>query len=346
MSRDSPLRDVARPARRQEVVREIREELERIRKAEARIAESLGGMRASRTRIEELARLLTADERRIRELVREELESQPLPGAPALAEERIGGVSSLFREPVPGDEDEGDAPDEVAAPARRVERRHAFWLVGVAATCVLTVGVVGWLAFRAFQGDPASDTLTLAGSDPVEEEQLPGIPPAEPLDEVDAGEVEQEETERFFVTLPADARLRAAVYDSLWSARSPLFAPLLENVAEATDEGAVEESLGAWQGEGPLDPLEEDLLRAAIVQYVLREEVGGELVVDGQLLRNPCRGSSCSALLNLWESRGVDYGLPPVPEDAPRNPDALRVVENVVVLAWLQESHGVRAPGS
>jgi hypothetical protein len=343
MSRDSPPRDVAKPARRQEVVREIREELERIRKAEAKVAESLGGMRASRTRIEELARLLTADERRIRELVREELESQPLPGAPALAGERIGGVSSLFQERVPGDEDEDDATDEVQTPAERVGR-HALWLVGVAAACVLAVGGVGWLALQTFQGDREADTLTLAGSDPVEEEQMPGIPPAEPLDEVDAGEAEQEETERFFVTLPADARLRAAVYDSLFSARSPLFDPLLESVAEATEEGAVEESLGAWQAEGPLGPLEEDLLRAAIVQYVLREEVGGELAVDGQLLRNPCRGSSCSALLNLWESRGGDYGLPPVPEDAPRNPDALRVAENVVVLAWLQETHGVRAP--
>jgi len=356
MSADRPLREVARPSRRREVSRQIVEELERIRQSEAKVAEALGAMRGARERVEELTRLLTADERRMRELVREELEARSPGGEGGLQDEReVGGVAALFSETgaASGPAGNGDGDEEGATAASvapeaeesREEGRRGLRLVAVVAASVITVAGVGWLAWRTFQGPRESETLTLAGG-PVEEERLPGMPAPETVEQDDPQEELREQAERFFVTLPKDASLRAAVYDSLWQARSPLFDPLLEEVREATDEGAVERSLVAWASDAPLAPLEDDLLRNALVQYVLREEMGGELAVDGQLLRNPCRGNSCSALLNLWETRGQAYGLPPVPDDAPRNPTALRVGENVIVLDWLSETHGVSAQRS
>lgn len=331
-------------ARRREASRQIREELERIRQAEARIAEALGSLRAARTRVEELSRALIAEEQLVREMVREELEAHVEGGAPlgeaAAGDADRGGVASLFGDAA-GEADAGRDAEAAGAlePEHAEETRRSFWLVGVAAASVLAVAFVAWLAVQAFQSGPETQALTLGGDRPVAEEKVPGMPrPDETGEEPeDPEEVAAEDADRFFLTLPEPASQRAAVYDSLWTARSPLFRPLLERVAGATETDEVEEAIGAW--EGTLTPLQDDLLRSALVQYVLREEVDGQLVVDGHLLRNPCRASSCSALLNLWESKREEYGLPAVPEDAPRNPTALRVAENVVVLRWLQESH-------
>jgi hypothetical protein len=142
--------------------------------------------------------------------------------------------------------------------------------------------------------------------------------------------------------LPESATARAAVYDSLWQARSEVFSPLLEQVEGATEESTVRRAIDAWR-DGTASPLQRDLIHSALVQYSLQQQTGAELVLDGQLLRNPCRGASCSALLNFWENRGSAYGLPPVPEDAPRNTGALRMAESVLVLRTLEDVHLTRA---
>jgi hypothetical protein len=143
-------------------------------------------------------------------------------------------------------------------------------------------------------------------------------------------------SERFFTELPRAASARAEVYDSLWSARSPLFDPLLERVEDSASQDVVRQALEAWR-EGTLTPLQSDLLHSALVQYALKSEMGADLTVDGLLLRNPRRGASCTALLNFWETRAGSLGLPPVPEDAPTDLAGLRVAESVLVLKALED---------
>ena len=338
--------------RRREAVREIREELERIRRSEARIAEALGSSRAARQRVEELVRSLALEDEGIREIIREELRGA---GGPPPPSEAAGdaGVSGLFRsrsdseEPADDDSAPEDEAQPVAAAAQTRESaaapRRPFWLVGVAALSVIVVAAVGWLTFNTFSGAGEEPTLTVGGdsalplggpvgdSDGAREDSVPGE------DSVTAA-AEPEEADRFFTLLPESANARAAVYDSLWQARSEVFSPLLERVESATEETTVRRALVAWRA-GSLTPLQRDLLHSAFVQYALREQTGANLELDGQLLRNPCRGASCSALLNFWETRGQSLGLPPVPDDAPRNTEALRMAESVLVLRTLEDVH-------
>jgi hypothetical protein len=268
------------------------------------------------------------------------------------------GVSSLFRRrdrtPRPeGSEDasESDGAAEGIATAEASEngdahveeQRRSFWVVGVAGVGVFAIAVAGWLAYQAFRGVEEPPTLTVGGDSatplggPVAGAN--GVLQEMPMREDEASvEDADREADRFFALLPEPAVQRAAVYDSLWQAHSEVLTPLFERVEGATQESTVRRALEAWRA-GSLTALQRDLLHSALVQYALREETGAELTVDGQLLRNPCRGASCSALLNFWETRGEAYGLPPVPEDAPRNTNVLRMAENVLVLKTLEGVH-------
>src|SRR5688572_32890827 len=60
-------------SRRREALREIREELERVRRSEARVAEALGSLRAARHRVEELVRAIAVEDDAVRDIVREEV---------------------------------------------------------------------------------------------------------------------------------------------------------------------------------------------------------------------------------------------------------------------------------
>ena len=356
MSTDRPTRSGGE--RRREALRQIREELERLRKTEAQVAESLGAMRAARGRVEELMRGLVVEEEGLRQLVREELNAvvagKPTPvGEPTSARKGdapAGGVEGLFAGAAPGSN--ADAPtappgvspqEEMEAPETPEGVRPALGLVGVATGSVLVVAVVAWLAVRAFQGGMEPQVISLGGDEPTPQ-AAPGEPPALdtlPQEAPDEAQGEPEEdappaAERFFVMLPAEPNQRAAIYDSLWMARSPLLSPLVERTEELAPDGAVTDATARWRAGAQLTPLQEDILRSALVQTVLRASVDQGLQVDGQLLRNPCRGRSCSALLNLWESRGGSYGLPPVPADAPTNVDAMRRAENVIMLRELE----------
>jgi hypothetical protein len=341
--------------KRREALREIREELERMRRAEAKVAEALGSARASRQRVEELVQSVGLEDESVRNIVREELRAagDDRTQSPTAAEETSdrGGVTGLFAAP-PARSDGGaaeastNAPEpekvvdeedvEAAAPGGR-----PFWLLGVAAVSLLVVAAVGWLGVQAFTGSDDPPTLMVGGdstsplSGPVAAANgvLDTAPKLEAESEVVRDSVE---TAEFFALLPDSAGQRAAVYDSLWQAHSPIFDPLFARIESSTSETTVKRALGAWHN-GSLTALQKDLLHSALVQYALREEMGADIAVDGQLLRNPCRGASCSALLNFWEARGQGFGLPPVPEDAPRNTQALRTAESVLVLKTLED---------
>jgi hypothetical protein len=342
----SPIRN--QRTRRREALREIREELERVRRSEARVAEALGSLRAARHRVEELVRSIAVEDDAVRDIVREEV-AAAVDGSTPADESRaprvragaglpVGSRTGLITVP----EEDGDGTDDANDPARAVrvedessfglDKARAIRLVAVAVASVLVVAMVGWLGVRALRDEPPTPAITLGGdTSPATLSQGATA---------DAREVEEQSNSpsRFFLMLPEDASQRAAVYDSLWDARSPLFEPLLVHLERATSDRAVNEALEAWRA-ASLTPLQSDLLHSALVQYALTQETGADLTVDGQLLRNPCRGTSCSALLNFWETRKDSLGLPPVPEDAPTDPAALRVAENVLVLGALEEAH-------
>jgi hypothetical protein len=289
----------------------------------------------------------------VRDIVREEVaaavdgsSASDEPRAPRRAAaaglplDRASGLFGSAVEDGAGDDDparEVEPEKENALPA---DTGRAVRLVAVAVASVLVVAMVGWFGVRALRDEPAAPSLTLGGdTSPATLSQ--GAEEA-------AAQVRDRETEqaagRFFLMLPEDASQRAAVYDSLWDARSPLFDPLLVHLERSTSDRGVNDALEAWRG-ATLTPLQSDLLHSALVQYALTQATGADLTVDGQLLRNPCRGTSCSALLNFWETRRDSLGLPPVPDDAPTDPAALRVAENVLVLGALEEAHQRSANG-
>jgi hypothetical protein len=348
----SPIRN--QRTRRREALREIREELERVRRSEARVAEALGSLRAARHRVEELVRSIAVEDDAVRDIVREEV-AAAVDGSPA-DEPRAPRVRAGAGLPVGSrsglitlHEEDGDGTDDAHDPARAVraedastfglDKERAFRLVAVAVASVLVIALVGWLGVRALREEPPTPALTLGGdTSPATLSQGAAANAAE-------AEEQSKSPSRFFLMLPEDASQRAAVYDSLWDARSPLFEPLLVHLERATSDRAVNDALEAWRA-AALTPLQSDLLHSALVQYALTQETGADLTVDGQLLRNPCRGTSCSALLNFWETRKDSLGLPPVPEDAPTDPAALRVAENVLVLEALEEAHQRSANGA
>jgi len=328
--------------RRRAALREMREELERVRQSEAKIAEAIGSMRAARGRIEELVKGVVAEDDALRDMVREELAAMDRSGggAPRAQEGDQGpaaaGAAGLFTRPgaaVPADEPPG-TPSGRGAESRPHEDHRPLRMVALASAGVLVLALVAWLAIGAFQ-TTENGPVVLGGDTVQRPATTPDTaPPATLPTPVDA--------ERFFQQLPEDPSQRAAVYDALWDARSPLFAALFQRVRAATTSTPVTRALAAWEV-GPLTPLQKDLLHSALVQYALRQEMGATLAIDGQILRNPCRGAACSALLNYWESRGAAQGLPPVPEDAPRNTPTLRMVEAILVLRAMEEAHATRS---
>ena len=146
--------------------------------------------------------------------------------------------------------------------------------------------------------------------------------------------------------IEADRSLKwKIVHRGFWTNGASDLSSWLAELESANPAGAVQGSLAAWKT-GSMTALEKDLLHSALVQYALRDLTGADLPLDGQVLRNPCRGPSCTALLHLWQTRAQEYGLPPVPGNAASEPNALRTVENVVVLRRLQGLYPLREPGS
>jgi hypothetical protein len=205
-------------------------------------------------------------------------------------------------------------------------------LIGIGAAALVAVMLIGWLAIRGLQRSslPDQEAAVVAQG---------GAPTPTPAPAVAAPEPAVPAAASVLASLPADAAGRTALYDSLWTTRSPLFDPLLAAVERDSGDGAVERAVSAWR-EGSVDVQESDLLHSAFVQAALNLRGGRQLDIDGQLLRNPCRGGSCTALLDLWRSQRERYGLPEVPADAATNTTALRQAEVALVLDWMRETAG------
>jgi hypothetical protein len=359
----------------QEISRRIRDELERIRDAESRVEDALESVRQARRRVEVIARDLSREELRVRALVREELRAAT--GAGAIAEavppaaelpevesprawrsepgvgwarrpvepevealplpEPIRVDAPVLAPPSLGATRDADVPLPSPRPAAPSLMERRSRLVGIGVAALIAVMVVGWLAIRGLQRDPAPDpaAAVVEQEAPPPAPELAAGPPAQPGGATP--EPAAPATESVLATLPAEAAGRTALYDSLWTARSPLFEPLVAAVESESDDRAVERAAAAWR-DGSVDVQEGDLLHSAFVQAALNLRAGRQLELDGQLLRNPCRGGSCTALLDLWRSQRERYGLPEVPSDATTNTTALRQAEVALVLDWMKEA--------
>lgn len=129
---------------------------------------------------------------------------------------------------------------------------------------------------------------------------------------------------------PAPAQL-VARYDSLFEAAAPPLGALVDRLSIETRRDEVRTAVAAWK-QGRMSADQRERLHAALVQSVLRAEIDSTLAIDGSILREPCGGRSCAALLRLWEERGPEFGLPVWPGVASADGVALRTVERLLVL--------------
>jgi hypothetical protein len=229
------------------------------------------------------------------------------------------------------------APAAIAAPSTAptpspAPDRSVWWTrAGLGAAAAVAVALVGWFAIRGLRQEaaeaPPVTTAPASASAPapvtVEPPRVAQVPAADssPL-----------------ALLPTDPTARQALYDSLFTARASFFDPLLAQVETETSDRAVQRALTAWK-EGPIDAQDADLIHSALLQHVLKAEIDPRIEIDGQVLRTPCRGRSCTALLSAWEQRRDQYGLPAVPANAATDPRALRQAEAALVLGWLRTAN-------
>jgi len=147
------------------------------------------------------------------------------------------------------------------------------------------------------------------------------------------------------VTEPATPAVRsdpaalAARYDSLLAAHAPPIGALVDALDPLTRDPDVRTAIAAWRL-GRMSDAQRARLHAALVQSVLRTEVDSALVIDGNILRAPCGGRSCGALLKLWQERGEAFGLPAWTADAPTDSQAIATVERLLVLDRAERGDG------
>jgi hypothetical protein len=129
----------------------------------------------------------------------------------------------------------------------------------------------------------------------------------------------------------ADPAALAARYDSLLAAHAPPLGALVDALDPQTRNADVRTAIAAWRL-GRMSDTPRDRLHAALVQAVLRAEVDSALTIDGNILREPCGGRSCGALLKLWQERGEAFGLPAWSADAAADVTTIGTVERILVL--------------
>lgn len=145
--------------------------------------------------------------------------------------------------------------------------------------------------------------------------------------------------ERAATAVRADPAALAARYDSLLLAHAPPLGALVDALDPLTRNPDVRTAIAAWRL-GRMSDTQRDRLHAALVQSVLRAEVDSALVIDGDILREPCGGRSCGALLELWRESGEALGLPAWSEGAAADVDAIRMVERILVLDRAERGDG------
>jgi hypothetical protein len=203
------------------------------------------------------------------------------------------------------------APRERAAPVM-------VW-VAVAAVVGLLGGALG---YRALAGTPGESMAT---------EQSAPAPVVDVADTPPTPAVAQ---------APPTPAERAARWDSLVAARSPVLDPLLAQVEAAGPAAPVRAALEAWRGGAALDAAAARRFHDALVQLTLNDVAGAGLALDGLVTRAPCRGDSCGALLRVWQERGEALGMPAYPADPANDAEALRIAERALLFGRVEDQGG------
>lgn len=136
-----------------------------------------------------------------------------------------------------------------------------------------------------------------------------------------------------------DPAALAARYDSLLAAHAPPLGALVDALDGQTPSADVRTAIAAWRL-GRMSETQRERLHAALVQSVLRAEIDSALVIDGDILRDPCGGRSCGALLKLWQQRGEALGLPAWSAASAADVAAIRTVERMLVLERAERGEG------
>lgn len=215
--------------------------------------------------------------------------------------------------------------DAVSREVRRAGPSGSPWrsvaLAGVGVVVGLAAGVVG---YRALAGPGDATPPAVEASSPAPAERAGGGSP---------GDAEAGEPGSPPGTTPDE---RAAVYDSLLDSRSERLEPLMARLEAAGPAVPVAEAVRTWRAGTALDAAGRRRLHDALVQLALNDEAGAGLALDGLLTRDPCRGNSCGALLELWRTRGEELGMPELPDEPASDTPTLGVAERVLVLGRLE----------
>ena len=302
----------------QDIAHRIREELERIRESESRVEEALEAVRQARRRVEVI----------VRALVREELSSSG-----ATSPRDVAPLTSTAQQlpPMPPPvavSDRGDVPPAPSPSSGWGLQDRRARIAAIVALVVLAVAGIGWFAIGGLQKDETPTPVDTTAVAPVVVAPVPAAPTPAP---------------DVLASAPADPAALVVFYDSLFAARSPIFDTLIATVEQQTSDRPLKRAIAAWRG-GSMDAQQIDLVHSAMVQRVLKLDTDPRITLDGQLLRNPCRGRACLALLKFWKVKGIQYGLPQVPADAATNVAGLRQAEVALVFGWLKEVHQVGTP--
>jgi hypothetical protein len=187
---------------------------------------------------------------------------------------------------------------------------NAFWVGPLTGALVgLAIGLSAFTLVSVRRGTPAADAVMVAAADPgAAPESAP--PAASPRRE------------------PAQL---AARYDSLFDARAAAFDPLLRAVESSTSNEIVRSAIAAWRM-GGMTAVQRERLHAALVQLALRDAGEAGITIDGGMLRDPCRGASCGALLAVWREQGERLTMPVYTATAAEDNAAVRIAERVLVL--------------
>ena len=169
-----------------------------------------------------------------------------------------------------------------------------------------------------------------------------GAPAAPPAPDVAAsGEATAPPAAERVAAPPArtDPAALVARYDSMFAAHAPSLGALVDVLDGETRHADVRTAIAAWRL-GRMSDAQRERLHAALVQSALRAEIDSALVIDGNILRAPCGGRSCGALLKLWQERGEALGLPAWSAAAGPDEATIRTVERILVLDRAERADG------
>jgi hypothetical protein len=135
------------------------------------------------------------------------------------------------------------------------------------------------------------------------------------------------------VAAPATAVARGSAYDSLLRAGGAELGEAVRSLRGVGTIGVVAVVDGWLADPSGLSAEQRRRLHSALLQQAMNRERGLSLVVDGNVLRAPCGGSSCPRFRELWQDPAGVWDLPDYPAGGNPSADELLSAER----AWLYQ---------